>query len=478
MLPTSSTFPVARLAATTTLVGLLLSDVVPTQEPSKPAPPPAYSPLRQNEDWSKFRASDADDPSDRLKHLDLNGSGSVWLSIGGRADTRFEAWDGIGFGATNPGNSDTFTLSRLTLHSDLHLGEHVRVFVEPRMAQSTDRDLPGGRRTLDMDTFDLFQGFVDLSLPLGDTDSVRLRVGRQSLLFGNQRLVSPLLWVNVWNAWEGASLGLRLAGWSIDAFHTEFVQVDRTDWNEADDERALYGAYATRPAAKDGRGLDLYLLGDTRPNVTVNGSTGDERRHTLGARSFGALGRGFDGDGEVEGAWQFGEVGRSSVSAWFVSSVFGHRFAETALAPRVFVGLDAASGDDRAGGSVGTFHQLFPLGHAYLGYADAFGRQNIAAAQLGVQLALTPTTTFAATAHAFRLMDRGDALYAVNGTVARTGLASHDVGQEIDLLLTHRFDRHLDAYLGYSHLFTGGGLNGTGPTDDQDFAYLGAGLVF
>ena len=122
-----------------------------------------------------------------------------------------------------------------------------------------------------------------------------------------------MLWVNVWNAWDGASLGLRLGGWSIEAFHTAFVQVDRTDWNEADDDRTLYGAYATRPAAKDGRGLDLYLLGDTRPAVTVNGSSGDERRHTLGARSFGALGRGFDG--EVEGAWQFGEVGRSSVSA-------------------------------------------------------------------------------------------------------------------------------------------------------------------
>lgn len=476
MQSTSDPFLVARRDALAAVAGLLLPTVAAAQEPSPRTPPPAYTPLRQNEDWSKFRASDADDPTDRLKHLELDDRGSIWLSIGGRADARFEAWNGIGFGATNPGNSDTFTLSRLTLHTDLHLGEHVRVFVEPRTAQSTDRDLPGGRRTLDMDTFDLFQGFVDLSLSLGDTDSVRLRVGRQSFLFGNQRLVSPLLWVNVWNAWEGASLGLRVAGWSIEAFHTEFVQVDRTDWNEADDGRTLYGAYATRPAAKDGRGLDLYLLGDTREAVTVNGSTGDERRHTLGARSFGALGHGFDG--ELEGAWQFGEVGTSSVSAWFVSSVLGHRFAEASLTPRVFVGLDAASGDDRAGGSVGTFHQLYPLGHAYLGYADAFGRQNLAAAQLGVQLTLTEATTFAATAHAFRLMDRGDALYAVNGTVARTGLASHDVGQEIDLLLTHRFDRHLDAYLGYSHLFTGSGLNGTGPTDDQDFAYVGAGLVF
>jgi hypothetical protein len=305
---------------------------------------------------------------------------------------------------------------------------------------------------------------------------VRLRSGRQSFLFGNQRLVSPLLWINVWNAWDGASLGLTAGDWSAELLYAAFVQVDETDWNEADSDRALYGAYATKAAPKGGRGLDLYLLGNTRPDVTVNGTRGDERRHTLGARSFGALGTGFDG--EVEAAWQAGEVGDHGVAAWFASGVLGRKWADAWLAPRVFVGLDAASGDDRAGGSVGTFHQIYPLGHAYFGFADAFGRQNIAAAQLGLQLQVTATTVLAATAHTFHLMDRGDALYAVNGTAARTGLRGHELGQELDLLLTHRLNRHLDAYLGYSHLFTGSGLDGTGPTEDQDFAYVGAAMVF
>lgn len=445
------------------------------QTPPKPEPP-AYTLLRQNEDWSKFRGTDSDCLFDRLKHIELSTGGEIWVSMGGRLDTRFEAWDGFGFGATNPGNSDTFLLSKLMLHTDLHLGDRVRVFVEGRSAQATERELPGRRRALDMDTIDLFQGFVDLSLPFGEGDSVRLRVGRQSFLFGNQRLVSPLPWVNVWNAWDGASLGLRVGGWSIESFYTQFVQVDETDWNRADSDRTLYGVYATLPAPKGGRGLDLYVLGNTRSNVAVNGTSGDERRHTLGFRSFGALGEG--NDGELEAAWQTGEVGDSSVSAWFASGVLGHRFADVSLTPRLFVGLDAASGDDRAGGSVGTFHQIFPLGHAYFGYADAVGRQNVAAAQLGVQLQLAPKTMLTATGHVFRLMDRSDALYAVNGTVGRNGLSSSDVGQEVDLMLTHRFNRHFDAYLGYSHLFAGSGLNGTGPTEDQDFAYLGAAMVF
>jgi hypothetical protein len=450
-----------------------------TQEPQR-LPPPAYQPLRQNEDWSRYRWEEVQEPLDRLKHLDLSADGSVWLSLGGRADLRFEAWDGFGFGARPahqpPHDADTFTLTRVLPYGDLHLGEHVRVFVEGRSAQSTDRELAGRRRQSDVDTLDLFQGFVDFTTPLGEDAYARLRVGRQSFLFGNQRLVSPLLWGNVWNAWDGASLAVRFGSWSVETFYTKFVAVDPTGPNEADEHRTLYGVYATRPAPQDGRGLDLYLLGNTRAAVTVNGSHGDERRHTLGARNFGGLGAGFDG--EVEGAWQSGHVGSASVSAWFASGVLGRRFTEAWLTPRLFCGLDAASGDHRPGGSVGTFHQIHPLGHAYFGFADAFGRQNIAAAQLGVQLQVAKSTVLQLTGHAFQAMERRDAAYAVNGTVARTGLSGRDLGEEVDLLLTHRFQRHMDGYAGYSHVFAGSGLRGTGPVHDMNFAYVGAGVMF
>ncbi len=441
---------------------------------AEPAAPPAFQPLRQNEDWSRFRGGDG--PLDAIKRMPLRDDEAVWLSLGGRFDTRVEGWDGFGFGATVPGNRDTFALSRMMLHADLHAGQHVRAFVEARTAQCTDRDLPGGRRAADMDTLDVFQAFVDVTAPLGGPASARLRVGRQSFLFGNQRLVSPLLWINVWNAWDGVSGRVAIGEWTVDAFHAAYVQIDRTSWNERDDDRLLYGVYATKAAPKDGRGLDLYALGNTRPDVAVNGSSGDERRWTLGARSFGSLGAAFDG--ELEGAWQTGEVGGADVDAWFVSSVVGRTFADAPAAPRAFVGLDAASGDARPGGDVGTFHQLFPLGHAYFGYADAIGRQNIAAAQFGAQWRLGPSTMLTTTAHVFRLMDRDDALYGVTGAASRTGLASRDVGQEIDLLLAHRVSRHVDGYIGYSHVFAGGGLVGTGPTEDIDFAYVGAAFVF
>ncbi len=413
---------------------------------------------------------------DRLKNVALNESGSVWMSIGGRADSRFEAWDGFGFGATAPGNSDTFTLTRLMLHADMHFGESVRLFVEGRSAQSTDRDLPGGRRIADVDTCDFFQAFADLSLVDDGDTNVTLRLGRQSFVFGNQRLVAPPFWGNVWNAWDGATLLVDSGGWRSTVMYTDFVRVEPTGTNKADSDRALYGVYVTRSAEPKSRGLDLYFLGDTRPDVVVNGTSGDERRHTAGFRSFGPLGNGFDA--ELEAAWQFGHVGSNSVNAWFASSVLGHRFERLSWKPRIFTGLDAASGDREPGGSVGTFFPLYPSGHAYLGFADVLARQNVLAAHVGCHVRPTTALDVSLAAHWFQPMDRDDALYAVNGAVARTGLGSGCAAQEIDLVVTHRWSRSTDFYFGYSRVFAGGALEGTGPTEDLDFAYAGVSVVF
>ena len=107
--------------------------------------------------------------------------------------------------------------------------------------------------------------------------------------------------------------------------------------------------------------------------MTFNGTTGHEDRYTIGGRVFGAS-HGFDY--EVENAYQFGHVGSGDVSAWMIATEGGYTL-KAPLTPRLWLGFDYASGDDGAGGDVGTFNQLFPLGHAYFGYIDAVGRQNI-----------------------------------------------------------------------------------------------------
>lgn len=466
------------------VASLLLSPALFAQAQQQPATPPTRPPfkfLQHEEDWSRFVTPEKDaDLLDPIKHMRLNDSGSTWLSLGGRAEARWESWDGFGFGATNPGNSDDFVLSRLVAHADLHLGEHVRAYLEGITAQSTDRDLPGGRRVTDMDSADIQQGWVDFSTRTDGGDALRLRVGRQAFGFGNQRVVSSLPWANTLNRWEGAT-GLWSRGpWSVHGLVTWYVPVDKTKNNEVDDDRALYGLYATRAPVDGSPGLDLYLLGDTRPNVTINGSSGDERRHTAGLRSWGTYAE--RGDWEFEGAYQFGEVGDEDVSAWFASAVAGWKLDAPSLSPRLWIGLDAASGDRSSGGSVQTFHQLFPLGHAYFGFADTISRQNVLAAALGASIKPAATTTVSLALHTLHLFSTDDALYGVNGAVSRAapagGFDSSHVGEELDLLVQHKLTSHLDFYGGYSHVFTGAVPRETGPDDDIDFLYIGAQFTF
>ena len=451
------------------VLSLLAASQIQAQEGAGKRPKSQF--LQQNEDWSSFRPGDDADVFDKVKHIAI-GDGWAWLSFGGRAEARYESWRGFGFNEANDGD---FLLTRALLHTDLHLGEGLRFWVEGKTAQSTNRSLPGGARTADVDTLAVQQAFVDWNVAVGD-DSLRVRVGRQMFLFGAQRLVSPLPWANTLRTWDGISAKWTSGAWSAEAFATQFVPVRKYKYNRADDDLEFYGVYATRQPAAGERGLDVYLLGNTRSAVTINGTTGNERRHTLGMRSWGPLAMLGDGfDGEFEGAYQFGTVGAGDISAWSVTGVLGYRPADGS---RVFTGVDAASGDSSSGGSVGTFYQLFPLGHAYFGLADTLARQNVLAAHAGFSYRVVPGTTAKIVAHVFRLMDTADAFYNVAGGVARTGLGSRDIGQEVDVLVTHVIDARTKLYAGYSHVFGGGGLAASGPNDEVDFLYVGAGWVF
>jgi len=439
---------------------------------------PDYSFLQWAEDWSRFdEDAPNDDVFDPMKHIVLGDDGAPWIRFGGRAEARFEAWRDFGFGAPagQPAYDDEFVLSRLLAHADLHLNESFRVFVEGKSAQSTSRDLPGGRRTSDMDTLALQEAFFDWIVPLGDS-TLRLRPGRQMLLFGNQRLISPLPWGNTLRTWQGVTAEWRQGPWSVHGLATLFVPVDKTNFNEADEDTKLYGLYAKRAPSSGGHGVELYALGNERADVTVNGTNGDERRWTLGSRLWGPLASTFDY--ELEGGWQFGEVGDGDVNAWFLASQAGWRPGGLAGDPRLFVGLDLASGDRNPGGNVQTFHQLFPLGHAYLGFVDAVGRQNVFAASAGSKWRLDSRSSFLLALHLFRVLETEDALYAANGTASRSGFSSREVGSEIDLLVDRSIGDHTRVYLGYSHFFAGAAIEQTGPAEDIDFAYLGASYTF
>lgn len=445
---------------------------------------PPYQLLRQNEDWSALRDVDrsaTDDPWDRIKFVPLDDEGRRWWTFGGQVRARGELWRDAGFGQAPAGAEvdDEHLLWRFLLHADLRWSPDLRLFVQGKSAVLSDRELAGGKRSLDEDQADVQQLFADVSFGEADDGRITLRPGRAMLSFGKQRLVSPLDWSNTMRAWDGVQGILEQGDWDVTAFWTRFVEVRATRFNKADTDNQFYGVYAARPRAGATPGLDLYWLALHNEQATFNATSGGEERHTFGARLFGRLGD-SPWDYDVEGAYQLGRVGQGDVNAWMVGSEIGRSFSDSRGKPRLWLGLDHASGDSRAGGNVGTFNQLYPLGHAYLGYIDAIGRQNIWDASLGVGFAPAEKTRVNLAHHAFWMADTSDAIYNAGGGVLRAaGTADSSwIGNEVDLTVTHAFDRHLSALLGYSRFFAGDAIRQSGASNDTDFVYLSLQYTF
>ena len=444
-------------------------------QPAKELKRPAYQLRRFDEDWSVLKGVDlkaTGDFWDLLKFIPLNRDESVWLSLGGQVRERAEYFRHYLFGASTPKDTDAYLLSRFRLSADLHVTPYVRMFVEGKSSFSLDRDLVGGRTTSFVDEFDLQNGFADIMIPLGEQANVTLRGGRQELLFGAQRLVGVSDFTNVRRTFDGGQGIIRIGDWTISPFWAELVVVDKYKFNESTPDNKLFGIYSTGPLHFLPVNLDLYWLGADNAGVTINGTSGRERRQTLGARTWGKIGQ-TNLDFEIEGAGQFGTVGRRDVAAGMFTTNLGYTLPIPPLSPRVYLEFDYASGDGRPGGTVGTFNQLYPTAHSFLGYIDYIGRQNIISPSAGVTLSPARDLTLSLQQYFFWRASDHDALYNKSGGVFRQGTvttASY-VGAELDLYAIYNFTRHLLGYVGYSRFFAGEFIRKTGSAKDSDFLY-------
>lgn len=390
-----------------------------------------------------------------------------WFDLGGEYRARYHSEHNMrGLGLT--GRSDDFLLHRTRLFANAQIAPQARVYVEYLDAVSFhERHAP---RPIEENRSDLLNAFVDGVLI--DDASVRLsgRIGRQELLYGDQRLISPLDWANTRRTFEGAKLMWEFDEWNLDAFWVRPVIPDEASFDSPDHQQELYGAWATRNYG-EAHTLDLYWLG--YHNYESPFPEGESYKlQTCGARwhaRHGAL------QTLLQGAYQFGRFGDQDHSAGFFVTGLGRSWSDALWQPTCWVYYDWASGDEALGNG---FNQLFPLGHKYLGLMDFFARTNIQ--DLNCQFILKPAEklTFLIWWHAFWLQNSQDVAYNVVGRpIVNQPGGSRYLGQEIDLLLTWKVGPRTEVVTGYSHFFTGDWYRtnpaaSQGFTGDADFFYL------
>ena len=395
----------------------------------------------------------------------LSFGGSFWYRYMHETDSRLNA----------AGINNDYHLLRTRLHADLWYQDQFRLFAEMLDARALGLDLPA--LAIDKNHTDMLNLFADVKLGQFMDGLAYLRVGRQELLYGSQRLISTLDWANTRRTFQGVKTFWQTPAFNLDAFWVRPMVTEPNQFDNWDKDRNFVGLWGTYKAIP-GQVLDLYYLSlvDNRnvspANITQgNVLQGDSILHTIGARWVGDYERILY---ELEGMYQFGKRSHLDISAFSIASGVGYQLP-LPMNPQFWLRYDFASGDkNHRDGRSNTFNQLFPFGHYYFGYIDQVGRQNIHDFNAQFTLHPQPWVTFLGQYHRFYLANKRDYLYnaAGAGTIRDiTGQSGRHVGDEIDFTINFHLSRHQDVLLGYSKLFTGEFLKSTRPGVSPDLFY-------
>src|SRR5262249_26773315 len=140
----------------------ILSEYTP-QAPPNPTPPP-YTLLRFNEEYQYLADSrNRTDLFDPLKYIALTPHDPTsYLSLGSELRERYEHYINPGFGVPGQPQHDDYLLQRITLHADLHVNGHLRVFVQGISGLQVDGTRE--KAPTNQNPLDLQQAFLDLKL--------------------------------------------------------------------------------------------------------------------------------------------------------------------------------------------------------------------------------------------------------------------------------------------------------------------------
>jgi hypothetical protein len=405
-------------------------------------------------------------------------------------------------GSAANGTDDSWTLQRLRLGITLKPAPWLKVVVQGQDSREfgSDRaDVPGLAAAEGDDTFDLTQAYLELGD--GKASPWMLKIGRQSLAFGDERLVGPLEWLNFARRFDAVKLGYSAGNLKLTAFVSSSVVTRREginrsdvfDGNDTSRGQMFAGLYASHDAPKFGA-VDGYVftLNQSQTNagnleagvLTGNGAAGSDFV-TIGTRLKGDPKRLGGWDVELETAAQFGRAGGDELRAFAFHGGAGYNL-EAPLKPRLFAEYNYATGDGQPGdGKSGTFQNLFPTNHKFYGYMDLFAWQNIHNPQVSLRVSPSSTVNVQLDYHAFWLADTADLWYRANGVTgvrAKSPAADSFAGQEVDLTATWKAHKHVSVQAGISHFFAGSYLKNAPtagrPHEDADFGYLMTTITF
>lgn len=405
----------------------------------------------------------------------VNAQLPKWLQIGGELRTRLEGFSGGGFRSDN---DDLYLLTRVRLNLGIKPTSWLKFQFQGQDAQvfgkNTNPDGPPFE-----DTFDLRMAYLEV----GDSEKrpIGLRIGRQELVFGEQRLIGHVSWLNTARTFDAVRATFRHKGYRLDAFAASVVNIREGEFNKRADGSNLHGLYGGIEKLVPQAVIEPYVLWRLAPRLRAElGNVGNLDHKTTGFRWAGKLPASLDYS--VEMAHQRGSLGTDKIRTWAGHWLVGRSFKGLIYQPRFFAEYNYASGDKNPrDGVIGTFDQLYPTPHDKTGLADQIGWRNIHHFRSGVELKPKPKWIVSSSYHSFWLADRRDGLYGVNSTLivrVADGSAGRFVGQEMDVQAVWNASKAMQIAGGYAYLFPGTFLKNATPGNSYGFPFISVNYLF
>lgn len=374
-----------------------------------------YNLSRWAEDWSALRyPARRRDWIDRLKFLPLDDDGDVYVTLSGEARARVNH-------TTNPNLRESRAqrqdIRRLVVGADVHVGPHLRGFVEVAHGGISGVALGVPAATLRNDLV-MQQAFAEVDATVAGAD-VGVRYGRQEFTDGPNLLVSQRdnntirYTLNGWRAWARTSKA------RIDLFDLKPTQYGDlgADDDVIDPARRFSGMTLGLVVPKTWLGgsklyFDPFLWRRRNAVGAWGGRIGPAKRYYAGARLWGDVGR-WTIDWSANHQW--GYYIDQDIDAWQVLMAQTYRLGASPQSVRIGLHADYASGGGGYGD--GKLRNAYaPFGNnIYYSYGLFITPSNLIA--VAPNVTVSPTRKLRVTAE-YQLAWRDnvrDAVYRANG---------------------------------------------------------------
>jgi len=447
----------------------LLSNLGYGQEEAVEKPePPDYELFRAEENYSYLKDKEIyaykTDYLDVIKFIPLNKKKNVSLTLGGEIRPRLEY-----FNNRNWTEEDIFFYSqRLSFYANFNLTKYVQIFGELYHGLVSREE-----EFAQSDQLDVHQGFIALKIPIHDKQNLDIRFGRQEMALGSARFIGLREGLNIRRTYDMGRVIYYQKSSKIEVFYgkevkPEFGVFDNEFnlFNSSSMNPELWGLYYQFKIKKDIGKNELYYLGFRSPTSYYNDASGEDKRHTVGLRRFGKLGKTWIFNTEIVG--QFGEAGGKNVTAWAFETDWHYVFYKMKLQPELGLKLDIISGDKEYGDDkLQTFNPMF-TNPAYFSLAVTIAPVNLIEFHPSFSLYPTEKIKIYVEWASFYRFSKNDGVYTPPRFLTREGQSTDErlVGHQLGLKYEFEIDRHLSFDLDLSYFLAGPFLAETGPAEN------------